>query len=154
MEEAVPALYPGIVQQMVMNTKNTTQTVFMGGDPNNPFGDHSVHAHASSPGAGGTMTILPPWQISAATYSVAAACPNLPSGCWITIPEGTGALPAFTSVPVTATIDPGTLGPGYYPANISTTLPEPTVQSMATLAMTHAIARRRKSKIIRQSAGK
>jgi uncharacterized protein (TIGR03437 family) len=121
-EEAVPALYPGIVQQMVTNTKNTTQTVFMGGDPNNPFGDHSVHAHASSPGAGGTMTILPPWQISAATYSVAAACPNLPSGCWITIPEGTGALPAFTSVPVTATIDPGTLGPGYYPANISTTL--------------------------------
>ena len=79
-------------------------------------------ANASTPGAGGSMTILPAWQITPGTYSVAAACPNLASGCWVTVPEASVALPAFTNVPVTINLVPGNLGPGFYPANISTTL--------------------------------
>jgi uncharacterized protein (TIGR03437 family) len=120
-ETALPSLYPTVLQQIASGTINTTNTVFLGGDPDHPFGDN-VRAHASAPGAGGSMTILPAWQITPSTYSVAAACPNLASGCWVTVPEASVALPAFTNVPVTINLEPGNLGPGFYPANISTTL--------------------------------
>ena len=90
------------------------------------------------------LNITPPWPVDASTYSAAATCPTLATGCWITIPTETGALPPFTDTPITADLTPGNLTTGVYPANIAVTITPiglsgaPTTQNVpATLIVTN-----------------
>lgn len=100
----------------------------------------------NSGGPDGSMIITIPAQFAAVSYSATAACANLTAGCWLSLPPPTtGALAAFTSGSLVASLDFGTLPAGVYPADVSVavtaadgSIPPATETSAATLVVNAA----------------
>jgi uncharacterized protein (TIGR03437 family) len=83
-------------------------------------------AASSSSGGGDSFSMAVPWQLVESSFSATSTCPTLSTGCWITIPTGSGSIAPFTDASVEVDINSGDLGTGVYPANLSFTL-TPTV---------------------------
>ena len=106
------------------------QAARMGGKPNvdNPISKAVLRglAHAASTSTAtpvDTLGIALPLELTDTTYTASATCPNLPTNCWVTIPNSSGAVPALTSATVTADLGDGAnLNPGVYPAEVSVTV--------------------------------
>jgi uncharacterized protein (TIGR03437 family) len=78
-------------------------------------------ARADSAGAATSLAITVPWQPIATTYNVTATCPGS-GGCWVSVPQATGSIPAFSSVPITMNLNPPITNAGVFPANVAVTL--------------------------------
>jgi len=79
-------------------------------------------AAAASSGDAGSLSLDLPLQPVDFTYVATAACPSLPTGCWLTVPAASGTVSAFSNASITANFDSGNLGTGVYPANIALTV--------------------------------
>ena len=133
-QTAFPTLYPTLLQQLqngVVAVNNSAKTATSTGTQpaSHSLPSYSVQGMAvpdqdGTPAAGvsGTYTIIPPLQVSAATYAASATCLNAGPGCWLTIPNPTGAVAAFAAAPISVNFNQGDYGPGVYPANVSVTV--------------------------------
>jgi len=99
------------ILNLMFGGNNSNSGGGVGGD-----GNMRLTSSESSATGGGSINITPPWQTVSSSYSAAATCPNVPTGCWIAIPDASGSIPAFSNTVITADINPGNLGPGVYPA--------------------------------------
>jgi uncharacterized protein (TIGR03437 family) len=125
---------PGFLQRVENNLATIIGVPIQNkvGNTNFPIGD-IARAVGSNGGGQPFLTISPPWQDVASTYSATATCPTIPAGCWITIPTETGALPPFTDTPITADFNSGNLSAGVYPANIALSVAPAGQSSAATI---------------------
>jgi uncharacterized protein (TIGR03437 family) len=73
---------------------------------------------SATPTAAAAITITPPWQPVDTTYTVSTTCPGITQPCWLSAPQTTGTIPAFSSVPITVKMAPSLSSAGVLPGRI------------------------------------
>lgn len=130
---AVPAAAAGLLSALALGFPKPSQdailaayapgSVVLNLDFSPPSGSGQArHIQAAAASAPTSLTITPPWQPVAMTYSVAATCPGLSIACWLSVPAASGSIPAFTKVPISVNLNPPISSPGVLPGNIALTL--------------------------------
>lgn len=66
-----------------------------------------------------SLTITPPWEPIASTYSASAVCLNLSASCWVTVPTPAGNIAPFTNAPIKVNLDLSNLAQGVYQSSVA-----------------------------------
>lgn len=121
---SLPTLFPTLPPGFIAKAAPSLLRVF--GSPanaDNPFGDRRPVKDGTSTGSEtGSLSIGLPFQYESTSYTAGANCLNLTSNCWISLTGASGTIAPFTNTLISATLSPGSLASGVYPANITMTL--------------------------------